>query len=133
MRARSFILWVPILAAAATNSVPSAPIRATGVIRAVNSVTILVPFIEGQGGNLALATLAENGSLVNVGDSLATFDRANELKLLRDAQTKFEDLARQIEEKKAEHLVTPKNASRISSRPKPISRRPKSKAARARF
>jgi len=104
---RAFILCVPILALAATSNTPPAtvrPIRATGVIRAVHSVTVLAPFIEGQGGNLSLATLAENGALVNVGDSLATFDRANELKLLRDAQTKFEDLARQIEEKKAEHI-----------------------------
>lgn len=104
---RACILLVPILAAAATSTAPrraAHPIRATGIIRAVNSVTVLVPFIEGQGGNLSLATLAENGALVNAGDSLATFDRANELKLLRDAETKFEDLARQIEEKKAEHL-----------------------------
>ncbi len=109
---RALIFCVPILAMivtsnAATTTAPQwtvHPVRATGVIRAVHSVTVLVPFIEGQGGNLSLATLAENGALVNAGDSLATFDRANELKLLRDAQTKLEDLARQIEEKKAEHL-----------------------------
>lgn len=97
-----------VMCAAASTSTSSTAlrrsIRATGVIRAVHSVTVLVPFIEGQGGNLSLATLVENGSLVSPGDSLATFDRANELKLLRDAQTKFDDLARQIEEKKAEHL-----------------------------
>ena len=118
---RASTLWVPILAmavaviftsnavtsnAATSHASPASvhPVRATGVIRAVNSVTVLVPLIEGQGGNLTLATLAENGALVNAGDSLATFDRANELKLLRDAQTKFDDLAHQIEEKKAEHL-----------------------------
>jgi multidrug resistance efflux pump len=67
-------------------------------------VTVLVPRVEGQGGNLTLATVAENGALVQVGDSLATFDRANELKLLRDAQTKLDDLLHQIEEKKAEHV-----------------------------
>jgi multidrug resistance efflux pump len=79
-------------------------VRATGVVRAVNSISVMVPRIEGQGGNLTLATLAENGATVAIGDSLATFDRANELKLLRDAQTKFDDLEHQIEEKKAEHL-----------------------------
>jgi len=107
VRRRVCILCVPMLAFAATSTAPQQavrPVRATGIIRAVHSVTVLVPFIESQGGNLSLATLAENGALVNVGDSLATFDRANELKLLRDAQTKLEDLARQIEEKKAEHL-----------------------------
>lgn len=79
-------------------------VRATGVVRAVNSIAVMVPRIEGQGGNLTLATLAENGATVAIGDSLATFDRANELKILRDAQTKFDDLEHQIEEKKAEHI-----------------------------
>ena len=76
-------------------------------------MTVMVPRIEGQGGNLTLATIAENGTTVAVGDSLATFDRANELKLLRDAQTKLDDLQHQIEEKKAEHISAPrKRASR---------------------
>jgi multidrug resistance efflux pump len=83
---------------------PKHAVRATGTIRAVNSVTVMVPRIEGQGGNLTLATVAENGATVNVGDPLASFDRAAELKLLRDAQTKLDDLQHQIEEKKAEHL-----------------------------
>jgi multidrug resistance efflux pump len=83
---------------------PRRSVRATGTIRAVNSVTILVPRIEGQGGNLTLATIADNGAIVNIGDSLATFDRANELKMLRDAETKLDDLLHQIEEKKAEHV-----------------------------
>jgi multidrug resistance efflux pump len=80
---------------------PTHTVRATGIIRAVHSQTVLVPRIEGLGGNLTLATLAENGAMVAPGDVLATFDRANELKLLRDAQTKFDDLVRQIEQKKA--------------------------------
>jgi multidrug resistance efflux pump len=79
-------------------------VRATGVVRAVKSVTIGVPRIEGQGGNLTLATLAENGASVATGATLATFDRSNEIKLLREAETKFDDFEHQIEEKKAEHL-----------------------------
>jgi multidrug resistance efflux pump len=79
-------------------------VRATGTIRAVKSMTVMVPRIEGQGGNLTLATIAENGTTVKVGDSLATFDRAAELKTLRDAQTKLDDIQHQIEEKKAEHI-----------------------------
>src|SRR5258708_7948813 len=90
------------LYAAAT--APRRSVRATGTIRAVKSVTIMVPRIEGQGGNLTLATISENGATVSLGESLATFDRANELKLLRDAQTKLDDLQHQIEEKKAEHI-----------------------------
>ncbi|HVW86324.1 MAG TPA: efflux RND transporter periplasmic adaptor subunit [Bryobacteraceae bacterium] len=106
MRLQALVL-LPALAAAisgASNAPARRPVRATGTIRAVKSVTVLVPRIEGQGGNLTLATLAENGVMVSVGDSLATFDRSNELKLLRDAQTKFDDLEHQIEEKKAEHV-----------------------------
>jgi len=83
---------------------PRHSVRATGLIRAVKSVTVLVPRIEGVGGNLTLATLVENGTLVKIGDPLAGFDRANELKLLRDAESKFDDLDHQIEQKKAEHL-----------------------------
>ncbi len=78
--------------------------RATGIIRAVHSVTVLVPRIEGLGGNLTLATLAENGVMVAAGAPLASFDRSNELKLLREAQSKLDDLEHQIEQKKAEHL-----------------------------
>jgi multidrug resistance efflux pump len=106
---RSRVLAISLLIAAAAGLFGAAAtshhsVRATGVVRAVNSVSVMVPRIEGQGGNLTLATLAENGATVAPGDSLATFDRANELKLLRDAQTKFDDLEHQIEEKKAEHL-----------------------------
>ena len=89
-------LCLAVYALAATAPVPPRTVRATGTIRAVKSVTVLVPRIEGQGGNLSLATVAENGAMVSAGDSLATFDRANELKLLRDAQTKFDDLAHQL-------------------------------------
>jgi multidrug resistance efflux pump len=78
-------------------------VRATGVIQAVRSYAIQVPKIEGQGGNLTIATLVENGITVKPGDVLATFDRSNEVKLLRDAETKLDDLQHQIEEKKAEH------------------------------
>ena len=85
VRRRACIFCVPVLATAVAIAVTSnaatatapqlvvRPVRATGVIRAVRSVTVLVPFIEGQGGNLSLATLAENGALVNTGDTLATF------------------------------------------------------------
>jgi HlyD family secretion protein len=112
LRSRALVCSL-LIAAAATlfgaAKVASRPdnhrsVRATGVVRAVNSITVMVPRIEGLGGNLTLATLAENGATVAVGDSLATFDRSNELKLLRDSETKFDDLEHQIEEKRAEHL-----------------------------
>src|SRR5436309_1240971 len=40
------------------NDPPPHTVRATGIIRAVRSQTVLVPRIEGLGGNLTLATLA---------------------------------------------------------------------------
>jgi multidrug resistance efflux pump len=108
LRSRALAATLLIAAAVglfgAVNMTPRRSVRATGVVRAVNSIPVMVPRIEGQGGQLTLATLAENGATVAIGDSLATFDRSNELKLLRDAQTKFDDLANQIEEKKAEHI-----------------------------
>jgi multidrug resistance efflux pump len=82
---------------------PVHSVRATGVIRALHSVVIQVPRIEGQGGNLTLAALIENGKVVGAGDSLAMFDRTNELKLLREAQAKYDDLKHQVDQKLAEH------------------------------
>jgi multidrug resistance efflux pump len=78
-------------------------VRATGVVRALHSVTIQVPRIEGQGGNLTLAALIENGKVVSAGESLATFDRTSEVLLFREAQAKFDDLKHQVEQKQAEH------------------------------
>lgn len=98
-------LVVPITAAAMllVAGEPARPtVRATGVIRAVHSITVLVPRIPGHGGNLTLATLARNGTSVAQGDLIAAFDRTNELKLLQDAQSKLDDLNHQIETKKAE-------------------------------
>jgi HlyD family secretion protein len=95
----SMITVAPLVFGA--GDVPPRTVRSTGIIRAVHSQTIQVPRIEGLGGSLTLATLAANGAMVSPGDSLATFDRANEVKLLLEAQTKFDDLAHQIEQKKA--------------------------------
>lgn len=83
---------------------PRASVRATGVIRAVQSFTVLVPRIEGLGGNLTLATLVENGSMVSAGATLAGFDRANEQKILRDTENALDNLDHQVELLKASHL-----------------------------
>ncbi len=95
---------VPISAAALLLSAdqPARTVRATGVVRAVHSVTVLVPRIAGLGGNLTLATLIRNGTSVAQGDPIASFDRTNELKLLDDARSRLDDLNHQIETKKAE-------------------------------
>ena len=78
-------------------------VRVSGTIRAVRSVLVQVPRIEGQGGNLTLTRLIENGATVRAGDPLAEFDRTNELKLAREAQAKYDDLSHQVEQKQAEH------------------------------
>src|SRR5271163_4474314 len=78
-------------------------VRATGTVRAVHSLIVQVPRIEGLGGNLTLATLIENGSAVPAGDLVATFDSTNEIGLLRDARAKFDDLKHQVDQKRAEH------------------------------
>ncbi len=95
---------VPISAAALLMAAgqPARTVRATGVVRAVHSVTVLVPRIAGLGGNLTLATLIRNGTSVAQGDPIASFDRTNELKLLDDARSRLDDLNHQIETKKAE-------------------------------
>jgi multidrug resistance efflux pump len=77
-------------------------VRATGVIRAVHTVMVQVPRIEGQGGNLTLAALIENGKVVPAGELLATFDRTGEFIKLREAQAKYDDLKHQVEQKQAE-------------------------------
>ncbi len=78
-------------------------VRATGVIRAVKSVMIQAPRIEGQGGQLTLATLIENGKVVAPGEELAVFDPTNELRLRYEAQARFDDIRHQVEQKQAEH------------------------------
>lgn len=98
-----FVLAVAPLAAADATAAPQQHIRATGTVRAVRSRLIQVPLIEGQGGNLTLATLIENGSSVSNGDLLAKFDSIDQLRQLREVQAKFDDLRHQVDQKRAEH------------------------------
>ena len=77
-------------------------VRVSGTVEALHSVTIQVPSVEGQGGNLTLAKLVANGKRVKQGDVLAEFDRADQLKLAREAQSKFDDLSHQVDQKIAE-------------------------------
>ena len=100
-----------LIAPALLGEVPG-QVRASGLIRAVRSVTVQVPRTEGQGGNITLAKLIPNGAIVHAGDVLAEFDRTNELKLLRDAQAKFDDLRHKVEQTEAEHR---NNAEKRSS------------------
>ena len=78
-------------------------VRATGTIKAVRAVMIQVPRMEGVPKDLTLTRIIKNGSQVHEGDILAEFDPADEVKALRDAQAKFDDLRHQVEQKIAEH------------------------------
>jgi multidrug efflux pump subunit AcrA (membrane-fusion protein) len=78
-------------------------VRVSGTIEPVHSVVVQVPYVQGQGGNLTLTRLAENGVRVHEGEIVAEFDNSNELKLLREAQAKFDDLSHQVDQKAAEH------------------------------
>lgn len=91
-----FTLAMPCLAGDTT-------VRATGTIQPIESVTVQVPMIEGQGGNLTLMRLTPNGVTVHRGDLLAEFDETKEAQALRDASAKYEDLSHQVDQKAAEH------------------------------
>lgn len=96
--ARVLAILIPLAAAHAKHVV-----RVSGTIEPVHSVVVQVPIVQGQGGNLTLTRLAENGSRVHKGDIVAEFDNSNELKLLREARSKFDDLSHQVDQKAAEH------------------------------
>jgi multidrug resistance efflux pump len=97
-----FLIATALIAAASAPQ-PNRTIRATGLIQAAHSVSIQVPRIQGQGGNLTLVRIIENGAQVRAGDVLAEFDRTSELKAEREARAKFDDLSHQVEQKQAEH------------------------------
>ncbi len=101
---RLFLLFTISIWPAVATDPARRTVRATGLVRAVTSVTILVPRIEGLGGSQTLIGMVENGALVDKGALLASFDRANEMKLFRDAQSRFDDADHLIQQKKAEHL-----------------------------
>ncbi len=79
----------------------SRQVRATGRIQAVRAFNITVPRIQGQSGRQTLIELIANGKTVKEGDSLAEFDRTTQLDQSRESKAKYEELANQIEQKKA--------------------------------
>lgn len=93
----------PAVVEAATPS-PTAKvreIRATGRVQAVRAFTIATPRIQGQSGRQTLVSLIPNGTQVKEGDLLAEFDRSQQLDQSRESKAKYEEIANQIEQKKA--------------------------------
>src|SRR5262245_27120600 len=81
---------------------PAREIRATGVVQAVRYFVVQTPYIAGQGGQLTLIHLVENGTKVKEGDPLAEFDQTTQQEFARDASSKYDDLGHQVEQKKAQ-------------------------------
>jgi HlyD family secretion protein len=90
------------LAAAPETATPRV-IRATGIIQAVNSSTVMVPQISDTRGNVTLVRLIPSGTAVKPGDPLAEFDRTKQLDNAREAQAKFDNLRHQYEQREAQH------------------------------
>src|SRR5579872_4613506 len=63
---------------AASAAAPSREVRATGTVQAVHAFVVQTPYIAGQGGQLTLIHLVENGANVKEGDMLAEFDSAQQ-------------------------------------------------------
>jgi HlyD family secretion protein len=78
-------------------------VRATGTIVAIHTFTVQTPQIAGQGGQMTLTALAPNGAKVEVGGVLAEFDRTAQLDSAIQANTKYQDLAHQVDQKLAQN------------------------------
>jgi multidrug resistance efflux pump len=78
-------------------------VRATGKVQAVRSFVVQTPYIAGQGGQLTLIHLVENGSRVKKGNLLAEFEATQQQDSARDASARYDDLGHQVEQKKAQN------------------------------
>jgi len=78
-------------------------VRSNGIVQAINAMTIRVPRIEGQGGDVTVTKLIPGGTGVKPGDVLAEFDRTKQQEKALEAQAKYEDLLHQVEQRQAQH------------------------------
>jgi multidrug resistance efflux pump len=78
-------------------------IRISGTIQAVHSSKVLVPQIQGNYSQMTLTRLIPNGSRIQEGDVIATFDPTTQMDAVRDAKGKFEDLSHQVDQKRAQN------------------------------
>ena len=78
-------------------------VRSNGTVQAVHALTVRVPQIYGQGGDMTLTKLIPTGVSVKKGDVLAEFDRTKQVDNARDAQAKYEDLRHQVDQRKEQH------------------------------
>jgi multidrug resistance efflux pump len=73
------------------------------MVQAVKALTMRVPQIHGEGGNLTLTKFVPTGTRVKEGDVLAEFDRTKQLDSAREAHAKYEDLRHQVDQRKEQH------------------------------
>lgn len=85
------------------NSASRHEVRLTGTVQAVRFFTVQVPQMSGQGGRVTLTRLIANGARVKTGDLLAEFDRTLQMDNAREAQAKFDDLAHQVDQRRAQN------------------------------
>ena len=78
-------------------------IRVTGVIQAVHATKIMVPQITGNANQMTLTRIVPNGTRVEAGDLIATFDATTQMDAVRDANAKFDDLGHQADQKRAQN------------------------------
>jgi HlyD family secretion protein len=78
-------------------------IRITGVVQAVHATKILVPQITGQYSQMTLTHIVPNGTRVEVGDPIASFDATAQMDAVRDANAKHDDLGHQADQKRAQN------------------------------
>jgi len=100
-------LSTPVSQAASPAPAPAGPVkrevRFTGTIQAVHSSKVLVPQIQGNYSNLTVTHMIPNGSSVQQGDVIATFDPTTIMDNVRDAKGKFDDLSHQVDQKAAQN------------------------------
>ena len=78
-------------------------VRVTGIVQAVHSSKVLVPQITGNFSRMTLTRIIPNGTQVQAGDPIATFDATAQIDAARDAQAKFDDLGHQVDQKRAQN------------------------------
>ena len=96
----------PAASPAPANTTPAAikrEIRVTGVIQAVHATKIMVPQITGNNNQMTLTHIVPNGTRVEQGAIIATFDATTQMDAVRDANAKFDDLGHQADQKRMQN------------------------------
>lgn len=76
-------------------------VRISGMIQALQAISLRVPQISGQNSRVTLAALIPNGSTVHKGETLAEFDQTAILDEERDVKAKLSEAGFALEERQA--------------------------------